>query len=442
MINKGNIANAIKELKSNKNNAVAHIFDKKTLNEGKGKLQNCIFTVKDNYADVNVNCKASSLLLNNFRPQYKATVIDLLEKAGAICAARTNLDEFGLGGSGEYSAFGKVLNPLNNKYLVGGSSSGAAATLTNNISFAIGSDTGDSVRKPASNIGKIGFKPSYGAISRYGLFAFATSMDTVAYFAHNINDLILISSVLYKQDIKHDLTNVNLSFDETKLVLKKPKKVAYLDCFSELRPYVKDAYNNLLEKLKKENIELIKITIPENILKSIDTVYRVIAFSEASSNLSNMTGFSFGNTKDGKSWEDVMLKTRSEGFGDMVQSRLILGSYFLEKDNQQKYFLKAQKLRRYLQNYFLEIHKKADLFIYPASNDSAPEDGKSYPDSYMDYILTYCNLVGNPSLTMFLGKNPNNNMPFNIALDTKIYDDVKLMEYALYFEKLIRSQNE
>ena len=155
-----------------------------------------------------------------------------------------------------------------------------------------------------------------------------------------------------------------------------------------------------------------------------------------------MTGFSFGNTKDGKSWEDVMLKTRSEGFGDMVQSRLILGSYFLEKDNQQKYFLKAQKLRRYLQNYFLEIHKKADLFIYPASNDSAPEDGKSYPDSYMDYILTYCNLVGNPSLTMFLGKNPNNNMPFNIALDTKIYDDVKLMEYALYFEKLIRSQNE
>ena len=132
MINKGNIANAIKELKSNKNNAVAHIFDKKTLNEGKGKLQNCIFTVKDNYADVNVNCKASSLLLNNFRPQYKATVIDLLEKAGAICVARTNLDEFGLGGSGEYSAFGKVLNPLNNKYLVGGSSSGVAATLTNN----------------------------------------------------------------------------------------------------------------------------------------------------------------------------------------------------------------------------------------------------------------------------------------------------------------------
>ena len=443
IINKGNLKKAYEELKLNKNNAIGYLFSNTKLNQDTSKLlSNCIFTIKDNYADLNVPCRGSSLFLKEFYPNYKSTVQKLLEEEGAICVARTNLDEFGLGGSGEHSAYGKIFHPLNDKYLVGGSSSVAAATFTNNISFSIGSDTGDSVRKPASNIGKIGFKPSYGAISRYGLYAFATSMDTVAYFVHNINDLILLSSVLYKDDKKHDLSSKNLSFNHNDVCIQKPKTVAYLDCFNELEPYVAKAYKNLLEKLQKNGIKIINIKVNKTLLESIDTVYRVIAFSEASSNLSNLVGISFENSNHNKNWEDYSTELRTKNIGTMAQARLILGSYFLEKENQIKYFLKAKKIRAYLQNYFNDIHNKYDLFIFPASNDSAPLVNKQYKSSYMDYILTLANLVGNPSLTMKMGTNSNNNLPFNIALDTKMYDDVKLFSYSLYMEKLLGENNE
>ncbi|MDD1371333.1 amidase family protein [Metamycoplasma hyosynoviae] len=436
MIIKGDIKKAIKELKSDKNNAVAYVFENAKLQD-KGILSNCVFTIKDNYAQKNVECKASSLFLNNFKPQYNATVINLLEQAGATCIARTNLDEFGLGGSGEYSAYGKVLHPQNKKYLVGGSSSGAAATFNENISFAIGSDTGDSVRKPASNIGKCGFKPSYGAVSRYGLFAFATSLDTVAYFTHNVSDLITLSSVLYKQDLKSDLTSKELSFEASSIKEQKPKTVCYLDCFDQLEDYVASSYQKFLDTLVAKGINLIKIKVNEKLLKSIDTVYRIIAFSEASSNLSNLVAINFGMKQEGKNWEEIMINSRSKNLGKMVQSRLILGSYFLEQENQSKYFNQAKKMRRYLSNYFTKIHEQCDIFVFPASNASAPEDGKAYKSSYMDYILTYGNLVGNPSLTLKLGENPKNHMPFNISIDAKLYSDTKLMEYALFIEKIL-----
>ncbi|WP_373435700.1 amidase family protein [Metamycoplasma equirhinis] len=437
---KNNIDAAIENLQNDKNNAISHVFFNAKLNNF-GPLKNKIFTIKDNYADVNVTACGSSKILEAFKPQYKATVINLLENAGATCVARTNLDEFGLGGSGEYSAFGLIKNPLNSDYLVGGSSSGAAATFSKQIDFAIGSDTGDSVRKPASNIGEVGFKPSYGAISRYGQFAFATSLDTVAYFTHNVQDAILLSSVLYKQDLEHDLTSINLAFDYESVKLKTPKTIAYLDCFSELSDCVKKSYHDLLDKLALRGITLIKITPNIKLLKSIDVLYKIIAFSEASSNLANLTGTHFGNRIVGKSWEESYIKTRSQNLGKMVQSRLILGSHFLQKENQIKYFVKAKKMRRYLIDYFTKIHESADCFIYPASNNSAPLIGKEYKRSYMDYILTYGNLVGNPSLTMKLDSD-SNNMPFNIAIDSKIYQDTNLFSFALYLEKIIGGKNE
>ncbi|MBN0970952.1 amidase family protein [Mycoplasma phocoeninasale] len=430
-----NIQEVIKKLQNDSNNAIAYVFEDATL-KNSGILANNIFTVKDNYADENTFSMASSKILRNFKPAYKSTVIKLLEEAGASCVARTNLDEFGLGGSGEYSAFGIIKNPLNDNHLVGGSSSGAAATFYENIDFAIGSDTGDSVRKPASNIGCIGFKPSYGAVSRYGLFAFATSLDTVAYFTHSVEKTALLSSVLYKQDLVHDLSSIDLSFDFNQVKKIKPKKVAYLDCFDELTDHVKASYQDTLKKLANSGIELIKINVDEKLLKSIDVVYKIIAFSEASSNLANLTGVEFGARIEGKNWKDSFIKTRSEGLGKMVQSRLILGSYFLKSENQIKYFVKAKRMRRYLTEYFSKIHKQADCFIYPASNDSAPLIGKEYRSSYMDYILTYANLVGNPSLTLKMGED-SNKMPFNLTIDTEIYSDKKLFDIALYFEELL-----
>ncbi|AXE60816.1 Asp-tRNA(Asn)/Glu-tRNA(Gln) amidotransferase subunit GatA [[Mycoplasma] phocae] len=435
-----NIQEIIKKLQNNDNNAIAHVFEHASL-KNSGVLANTVFSIKDNYADKEVVCGASSKILSNFKPAYKATVIKLLEEAGATCVARTNLDEFGMGGSGEYSAYGIIKNPLNKNYLVGGSSSGAAATFFTELDFAIGSDTGDSVRKPASNIGKVGFKPSYGAISRYGLFAFATSLDTVAFFTHNVQMTALLSSVLYKQDLKHDLTSIDLSFKYDEIQKNKPQKVAYLDCFDKLSDATKKAYENVINKLKANNVELIKISIDEKLFKSIDTIYKIIAFSEAASNLANLTGIQFGKRIEGENWRDSFIKTRSQGLGKMVQSRLILGSYFLKSENQIKYFVKAKQMRRYLSNYFTKIHQQADCFIYPASNDSAPLINKKYQSSYMDYILTYANLVGNPSLTLKMGED-DNKMPFNLAIDTEIYTDKKLLNFALYFEELLGEKYE
>lgn len=436
------IKEIILHLQSDDNNAVAYVFSEAKINNS-GFLANTVFTVKDNYADVNVNCKGSSLLLSNFKPQYKSTVIKLLEENGSSCVARTNLDEFGLGGSGEYSAFGLIKNPLNKSYLVGGSSSGAAATFIKDIDFAIGSDTGDSVRKPASNIGEVGFKPSYGAISRYGLFAFASSLDTVAYFTHNIDDLIKISSVLYKQDLEKDMTSIDLSFQYEQIRETKPNKIAYLNCFDKLNPSIAKSYQKLLDKLKNDGIELIEIKEDLKILNSIDVIYKVIAFSEASSNLANLNGVSFGLRNEGKDWADTFQKTRSQYLGKMVQSRLILGSFFLKAENQIKYFVKAKKMRRVLMNYFENIHNSADLFIFPASNDVAPniKNGSKYK-SYLDFILTYANLVGNPSLTMKLGKDSETKLPFNIAIDAKRNKDTKLFSHALYLEKKLGELNE
>lgn len=181
-INKGNFEQAQKELKNNKNNAVASVFSSvpnEKINNN-SPLNNVVFTLKNNYAKNFDTTDGSSDLLTGFVPGYNATILDKLLNSGAKLVATTNLDEFGLGGTGQFSNKGLIKNPINDKYFVGGSSSGSAATLTKNIGFAIGSDTGDSVRLPASNIGKVGFKPSYGAVSRYGLFSYASSLDTVA----------------------------------------------------------------------------------------------------------------------------------------------------------------------------------------------------------------------------------------------------------------------
>ena len=229
---KGNFLKAIEELKLDNNNAVTEIYN--TLNENKGILSNVIFTLKSNYAKKNNISDASSNILENFIAGYNATILDKLLNNGATLVASTNLDEFGLGGTGTFSNKGIISHPKNNKYYVGGSSSGSAATFTENIGFAIGSDTGDSVRLPASNIGKIGFKPSYGAVSRYGLFSYASSMDTVAWFNHSVNDCIIIAQLLFGKD-KYDLTSLNINVND--VTIKKPKKVAYLNCFNLLEEY-------------------------------------------------------------------------------------------------------------------------------------------------------------------------------------------------------------
>ncbi|WP_338822848.1 amidase family protein [Mycoplasmopsis felifaucium] len=432
----GNFNEALRELKNDQNNCVAELYETET-KAGNGVLDNAVFTIKENYATNDKPSSASSKILENFKPHYNATAVQKLIDAGALKVAKVYCDELALGGTGTHSAFGLVKNPFDPSRLAGGSSSGSVATLTKNISFALGSDTGDSVRLPASYNGVVGFKPSYGAISRFGLFAFASSLDTVAYFAHNVNDIALVSQVLYGKDNK-DMTSLDV---EIKNVSKtKPAKIGVL-MVKGCEEFVNQELQKLIQNLKQETeVELIKPD--EKILKAIKPVYEVISFSEASSNLANLNGIAFGNRKQGNNWEEIMTNTRSSGFGKMVQLRLTLGSYFLHSENQKEMFTKAQQVRRLIKNYFDELHSKYDVLVYPAYADVAPyiDTNLNHDHGYMEYILTGGNLAGNPSITIPWIKK--NNLFVNLAVDAKIYNDEKLLSNALWLEEFLGAKDE
>lgn len=430
----GNFENARKELTNDKNNAVAYVYDQmKNLNQN-GSLSNAVFTIKNVFATDEATTNASSKILENFQPHYNAQVVQKLLNAGAVPVAKVHSDELALGGTGTYSGFGLVKNPIDPERLSGGSSSGSIATLTENISFALASDTGDSVRLPASYNGKVGFKPSYGAISRYGMFAYCSSLDTVAFFAHNVNDIFEVSKTTFGIDNK-DMTSVEVKIHQLNMI--KPENVIALDLDEFLEDYVLDSYNKLIEKLIKNGVNVEKIKPDLTILRNIKPVYDIVSYSEASANLANLNGIAFGERKTGENWQEIMTNTRTSGFGKMVQRRLTLGSYYLYSKNQDEIFKKAQKVRRVIKDYLTNLHKNSDVLIYPASAAVAPFIDFSKNKNYdlMEYILTGSNLVGNPSITLPLGKKDN--LPFNIALDSEIYSDEKLLSISLWFEEIL-----
>lgn len=431
LLNKGNFEKAKKELLDDKNNSVIEVFN--DLNNNVGHLSNTTFTLKDVFATEKGPTTSSSNILLGFNPHYNSTVFQKLIDSGSSIVAKVFCDELAMAGTGTYSRSGIITNPLDKKRMVGGSSSGSASTFTNNIDFAIGSDTGDSVRLPASYIGKVGFKPSYGAVSRWGLFAYAPSLDTVGWFTHNVNDSLVIAKTLFGKDEK-DLTSLDIKLDNISMI--KPKTISYLDCFDFLDQDVSDEYKEFINKLKNNNIKVNKIKLNLDLLNAIKPIYDVISFSEASSNLSNLTGVSFGARVEGKDWEETFAKTRSKGFGFMVQKRLALGSFFLEKNNQEELFVRSQKIRRLISNWYTEIFNECDILIFPSSPSIAPllEDANNNSSNFMNWILTASNLVGNPSINFKLGESKN--MPFNISLDSKIYEDGKLFSYALYLENM------
>ncbi|WP_027120807.1 amidase family protein [Mycoplasmopsis lipofaciens] len=438
LIEKGNFYQALEELKNDKNNAVAFIYENPT-NNNEGLLKNAVFTIKQNYAVDDSVSNASSKIIESFCPFYNATVIQKLIDNGAQKIAKVHCDELALGGTGTFSSYGIIKNPIDSERLAGGSSSGSVATFTKNISFALGSDTGDSVRLPASYNGVVGFKPSYGAISRYGLYAYSSSLDTVSYFTHNVNDAFIISKVVYGKDDK-DFTSKFIDekgFQTIEMV--KPQSIALLNVKDNLDLTVAKEYDNLLNLLKKENVQVDLVDVQSDILNIIKPVYDIISYSEASSNLANLNGIAFGSRKEGKNWEETMIKTRSQGFGKMVQRRLTLGSFFLHSANQKELFLKAQQGRKVIKNYYESLHNKYDLIVFPASADVAPFLSKeNTKHGYMDYILTGANLVGNPSISIPWIKKGQ--LPINIALESKIYNDANLLKYSLWFENFLKGE--
>ena len=430
----GNIIKAIKALKNNSNNAVAYIFPEPKF--GSGLLAQATVTLKDIFATKNAPTQASSFILKNFIPAYDATIVTKLKEQGAALLAKTHLDELALGGTGTYSRFGKIHHPLDPLRLVGGSSSGSAATFDQNISIALASDTGDSVRLPASYNGFVGFKPSYGAVSRYGVFAFASSLDTVGWFSHNVADAITMAQVGYGFD-SLDFTSVEVPKPKHQII--KPQKVAILDLESFISKPTQRQLIKLKQQLETKNIIVEKVKIDASLLKQIGTVYQIISYSEASSNDSNLTGIVFGQRIKGINWQDTITKTRSCNLGYMVQRRFALGAQYLLKTNQKEIFLQAQKVRRLIVEAFNKIYHNYDVLIYP-STTIAPKisDGKAN-NLYSD-LLAHANLAGSPSITIPFTQE--NNLPIGLSLDTFIYNDQRLLSMALYLEKLLGGQDE
>ncbi|WKX02525.1 amidase family protein [Candidatus Mycoplasma mahonii] len=431
--NQGNFEKAKNELKNDLNNAVAHIYEKK--NKINGPLSNVVITLKDLYATDDAPTQASSKILEGFEPKYNAEIVNKLLNAGANIVGKMHLDELALGGTGMYSSFGKINNPIDSKRMPGGSSAGSVATMTKNISIAIGSDTGDSIRLPASYCGLVGFKPSYGAVSRFGMYPFASSLDVVGWFSHNVNDAIEVSKILYGFD-KKDFS----STDVEKPVLEslKPQKIIFLNMKNMLSDNVSQEYDKLKSQIKSDKIEIITIEPNIELFDLFGIVYSIISFSESSSNNSNLSGIPFGNRIDGKNWEEIIIKTRTNGFGRMVQKRFALGSYFLLPENKDLLLGKAQKIRRLIKNYFDDIFQDS-ILVYPTAG-IAPLWTESIKENWYKYFLTYSNFIGNPSISIPWIKDES--MPVNLSIDGKIYDDKKLLSYSLYIEKLLGDYNE
>ncbi|PAF55496.1 amidase family protein [Mycoplasmopsis agassizii] len=434
----GDFDKAYKSLKDDQNNVVSALA-KNEKNLKSGLLEKAVFTLKDNYATAEYITQSSSQTLKGFKPFYNAEIYDLLINQGASLVAKVHADEFGLGGSGLFSGYGIIKHPQDDKRIIGGSSSGSVASMYYNVAFSIGSDTGDSVRNPAGYNGFVGFKPTYGAVSRYGLFAYASSMDTVAYFTHNVNDAFVLSKVLFKKDNK-DMTSIRVDLDE-QISFQKPLKLGFLGNLNYLQKDIKNNYLELSEKLKKENIEVDFLDLDEELLNHIKTVYDVLSYSEATSNLANIKGLQFGNKTKGKNWEEIVTNSRSDFFGEMVQRRLTLGSLFLSVDHINDVFYNAQKMRQKITEYMSSKLKDYDAFVYPASDDVAPLiEGENKKPNFMQWILTNANLSGVPSIVIPWIKV--NNLPVGLAIDTKLKEDQKLLNIALYFEEFLGAKSE
>lgn len=407
------------------------------------------YVAKDNFSTKGIETTGGSNILKGYVPLFDATVIALLKKKKAIMIAKATLDELAMGGSGMSGHKGIQYNPYDKdkKHLIGGSSSGSAISVAASyVPFALGSDTGDSVRKPASNGGLVGFKPTYGLISRFGLYPFSVSLDHVAYFTRSVEDSAIIFDVLNKYD-ENDYTSALKERDSVlPLAENKKYKIAIV---KEILSSIKDEkilseFNKLVEELKKEGHTIEEVSVDAKILKAMFPSYIIISSAEATSNNANLDGIKFGARKEGKTYQEVMFNTRNEGFGELIKRRFILGSYALMSENQEEVYLKAKRVRKVIVDKFNEIFSHYDFFITPASPSTAPTvdgGGDKLDDTYLiaDNYLVIGNFGGYPSITIPLGIKEG--LPFGLSINGMIFKDKDVLSFAKDCEDILGFKN-
>ena len=404
------------------------------------------YAAKDNLSTKGILTTASSNILSNYVPVFDATSISKLKESGAVMIGKTVMDELGMGGTGTTGHTGIVKNPWDTKRQTAGSSAGSAAAVAKGIvPYALGTDTGDSIRKPAGYCGIVGFKPTYGLVSRWGLFAFASSLDHVGCLTKSVKDAAYVIDSIKGLDEKDmtsfDSSSINLVKDYTTNV--SGKKLFTIKELNEELKNTKDIYDNYMKVIdyaKECGIEVVEESIDEHILKGIYPAYMAISCAEATSNNSNLTGIPFGNKKEGKTPIEVMINTRTEGFSELIRRRFVIGSFILQRENQEKLFKNAQRIRRMVVNRVNELFEKYDGLLMPNTNTIAPKFGEVSDVMSDDYLLFAENLaIGNfggyPSITIPSGEVDN--MPVAVNITCPIKHDSDAINIAAALEEKI-----
>ena len=403
-------------------------------------LINIPYSLKDNISTKNIRTTGGSLLLNNYEPLFDSYVAQLLKESGATLVAKDALDEFGLGGTGTWCAYGKVFNPYDINLIPGGSSSGSNVNVsTNLVAFSIGTDTGDSIRHPASFLNNVGYKPTYGLISRYGVFPFSPSLDTVGVIASYVTDVAIVLDALVKKD-NRDFSNVtSLQKDYFKNLNAKNLtdiKVLYIkNCEQYMYEDAKEEWKKYLAYLKRY-INIAEIDFDEKLIDSLLPTYNAISFAEATTSLANLTGMTFGNKEIGKNYYASISLTRTKYLGEQIKKRFLLGSYVLTSEHYDEIFNKAKKIRRIIKEKVDSLLKEYDAIIIPGASSFA----LSYEEliasgmNKCDDLLLLANFSGNPSITIPAIKlNPKF---LGINLLGKAFQDQELLNIALSIENI------
>ena len=445
------------EVQDKCNAFVTILDDVKALEVTDDLLSGIPYGLKDNYSTKDILSTGSSNTLKDYVPFFDATSVINLKSHNAICIGKTTMDEFGMGGTGTTAHTGIIRNPWDLERQCSGSSSGSAASVAAGVfPYATGSDTGDSIRKPAAYCGIVGYKPTYGMISRYGLFPFASSLDHLGCLTRSVRDAAIVVDAMKGID-KYDMTSWNSSnmhLYESLSDNVKGKKLCYIkeicdpsnypDASLELKEHLDNFYKTL-ELCKKIGMEVEEVSVDMKLLNALSSVYVVISCAEATSNMSNLTGIVFGPRSEGKNYVEMMKNYRTKGFSSLIKRRFIIGSYVLQAENKDRYFNNAQRVRRLIVDTWKDLFKKYDAVILPVGGGPAKyldeSKNKDYTNSrILEEHLQIGNFGGFPSITI-----PNgfvSNLPVGINITGNCYDDINVLNIAYALEGQMNYKNQ
>lgn len=407
------------------------------------------FGIKDNYSTKDILSTGSSNTLRDYVPFFDATAVENVYKRGAIPVNKTVLDEFGMGGTGTTGHTGVVLNPWDKKRMCAGSSAGSACAVAAGVyPYAFGSDTGDSIRKPAAYCGIVGYKPTYGMISRFGLFPFASSLDTCGVLSRSVEDAAIVVDAMKGIDEK-DMTSWDSSkIDLTSAIGKdvKGKKLCYIkeicdpelykDSSEEVKEHIKNFFD-VLEKVKSLGIEVEEVSVDKTLLEASPSVYVVISCAEATSNMSNLTGISFGPREEADNYIDMIKNYRTKNFSPLIKRRFVIGSYVLQSQNKDRYFFNAQRVRRLLVDEWNKLFEHFDGVILPVGSGPAKfldndKNALEEKTNLLEEHLQIGNFGGFPSITIPDGFI--NDLPVGLNITGKCFDDANILTIASAIE--------